>query len=61
MCHKLSEQDSQKLRAETNYLLGKARTPSTNITREEKKGLTELKEDTDRIVLTVDKGLAIVV
>ena len=61
MCHKLSDQDSQELRVETKCLLGKARTPKANISREEKKALRELKEDKDRIVLTVDKGEAMVV
>ena len=38
--------------------LKNVRAPRANITREEKKGLRELKEDNDRIVLTVDKGVA---
>ena len=59
--HKLSDQFLQELRAETNCLLRKARAPRANITREEKKALRELKEDKDRIVLTVDKGVAMVV
>ena len=60
VCHKLSEWDSQELRAETNCLLRKARAPRASITREEKKALRELKEDKDRIVLTADKGVAMV-
>ena len=56
MCHKLSKQDSQELRAENNCLLRKARAPRAYITRDEKKALRELKEDKDRIVLTADKG-----
>ena len=60
MCHKLLEQDSQELRAETKWLIRKARTPRANITGEEKKTLRELKEDKDGIVLTVDKGVAMV-
>ena len=51
----------QEPRAETNCLLKKARAPRANITREEKKALRELKEDKDRIVLTADKGVAMVV
>ena len=39
----------------------KAREPRANIAREEKKALGELKEDKDRIVFTVDKGVAMVV
>ena len=35
--------------------------PRANITREEKKAFMELKEDKDRTVLAVDKGVAMVV
>ena len=38
-----------------------ARVPRANINREEKKALVELKEYKDRIVLTADKGVAMVV
>ena len=61
VCYKLSEQDSKELRAETNCLLRKATAHRANITREEKKALRELKDDKDRILLTVDKGVAMVV
>ena len=61
MCHKLLDQDSQDLRAETSCLLKKARAPRANITREEKKAFRELREDKVRIVLTADKGVAMVV
>ena len=55
------EQDAQELRAEINYLLKKAKTPRSNITKEEKKALKELREDKERMVLTADKGVAMVV
>ena len=61
MCHKLLDQDLQERGAETNCLLRKARAPRANITREEKKALRALKEDKDRIVLTAEKGVAMVV
>ena len=61
VCHKLLEQDVQELRAETNCLLRRAKPPKPNITKEETKTLKELKEDKDRMVLTVDKGVAMVV
>ena len=60
VCHKLSDQDVQELRAETNCLLRKAKTPKSNITKEESKALRELREDQERIVLTADKGVAMV-
>ena len=55
------DQDAQELRAETNYLLRRAKPPRSNITKEEKKALKELREDKDRMVLTADKGVAMVV
>ena len=39
----------------------KARSSRQNITKDEHKALGELKEDTSRLVLTVDKGMALVV
>ena len=51
----------QELRAETNCLLRRAKPPKPNITKEEHNALKELKEDKDRMVLTADKGVAMVV
>ena len=51
----------QELRAEVNILLRRAKPPKSHISREEKKALKELKEDQDRMVLTADKGVALVV
>ena len=61
VCHNLSHQDSQELRAETHCLLRKARAPKANLTKEEKKALKELRKDEDKIVLTVEKAVAMVV
>ena len=60
-CQKLTEQDVQELRAEINIMLRWAKPPKSNISREEKKALKELREDQDRMVLTADKGVALVV
>ena len=60
VCHKLLEQDAQELRAETNCLLRRAKPPKPNITKEDK-ALKELRQDKERMVLTVDKGVAMVV
>ena len=53
---KALDNDAEELRAETNYLLRRS-----NITKEENKALKELREDQDRMVLTTDKGVAMVV
>ena len=60
-CQRLSDQDAQELRAENNYLLRRAKPPMSNITQEEKKALKELREDQERMMLTTDKGVAMVV
>ena len=57
---KALDHDAQELRAETNYMLRRAKPPRSNITQEEKKALKELRENQDRMVLTVDNGVAMV-
>ena len=61
VCQRLFKQDLQELRAEINYLLKKAKTPRSNITKDEKKALKGLRENKERKVPTVDKGVAMVV
>ena len=60
-CQRLPEQDAEELRAEVNILLQRAKPPKSNITKEEKKVLKELREYEDRMVFTEDKGVAMVV
>ena len=60
-CQKLSDQNVQELRAEVNILLRRAKPTKSNIRREEKKALKELREDQDRMVLTADEGVALMV
>ena len=60
-CQRLSEQDTQELSVEVKYLLKRAKTPRSNIMKEEKKALKELRDDQDRMVLTMDKGVAMMV
>ena len=59
-CQRLLEQDAQELRAEVTHLLKKVKIPRSNITKDEKKTLQELREDKERMVLTADKGAAMV-
>ena len=60
-CQRLSNQDAQELRAETNYLLRRDKPPRPDITKEKNKALKELREDQDGMVLIADKGKAVVV
>ena len=60
-CHKLKEGEADELRVEVKNLLKKAKTPRSNISREEFQAINELKRDDSRIILTADKGVAMVV
>ena len=63
-CPKLEQGGVDELRVDVKKVLKKAqnvpRSPS-NITREEIKALHELRKDKDRIILTTDKGVALLV
>ena len=61
MCGKLKEDDAMVLRTDINALLRKAKIPKPKLTKEERIGLTQLKKDKGRVVLTADKGVALVV
>ena len=61
MCSKLKEEEAMELRSDVNVLLRKAKVPKSNLTRQENIGLTQLKDDKNRVILTADKGVAIVV
>ena len=58
---KLKEEDATELRSDINSLLRKAQVPKPNLTKEEKIGLAQLKKDKDRVILTANKGVAMVV
>ena len=59
-CKKLYIQDADELRADINGLLKKLHAPRPNLTKETK-ALAELKRDKDRVILTADKGVAMVI
>ena len=44
-----------ELRADINSLLRKGKVPKPNLTKQERIGLTQLKKDQDRVILTADK------
>ena len=60
-CQKLQEGQVQELRVEIKNLLKNAKETRSNITKEEFKAIKELKQDDKRIILTADKGVALVV
>ena len=50
-----------ELRSDVNALLRKATALKPNLTKEERMGLAQLKRDKDRVILTADMGVAMVV
>ena len=60
-CTKLSQQDAEELRADVNRVLRSSHPPKPNLTKAQNIALRELKRDRDCIVLTADKGVAMVV
>ena len=50
-----------ELRADINSILRKAKVPKSNLTSQEKIGLSQLKKDKERLILTADKGVAMVI
>ena len=60
-CTKLSQQDAEELRANINRVLRSSHTPQTQFNQGSTSALRELKRDRDRIVLTADKGDAMVI
>ena len=61
MCTKLKEEDAMDLRSNINSLLSTAQAPKPNLTKQERIGFAQLKKDKDRVMLTADKGVAMVV
>ena len=61
MWHKLTDQEAGELRVDINTLLRRTQVPKSDLTKEEINRLTQLKKDRDRLVLTADKEVAMVV
>ena len=61
VCQQLGQRVADELRGRIKTILKKARTPRQNITKGEHKAIGELKRDNNRLVLTADKGVALVV
>ena len=53
--------EADELWGEVKAILKKVQLPRSNITKEEREALTELKNDNNRMILTDDKGVSIVV
>ena len=60
-CTKLSQQDAEELRADINWVLRASHPPIPNLTKAQNLAIRELKKDRDGIILTADKGVAMVI
>ena len=61
VCSKLKEEDVAELRGEINRILKKGKIPKPNLDKEERIALNQLRKDKDRVILTADKGVTMVV
>ena len=61
MCTKLGQQDAEKLRTDINRVLRSYHHPQCNLTKAQSQAKRELKRDRDHIILTADKGVAMVI
>ena len=61
MCQKLKEEDAEELRADINPLLRRVQVSKPNLSKQESVGLAQFKKDKDRVVLTANKGVTMVV
>ena len=61
ICSKLKEEDAAELRGNINGILRKGKAAKPNLNKEERIALNQLRKDRDRVILTVDKGVVMVV
>ena len=61
MCIKLGEQEAQEWRADINRVLRSSHPPKPNLNKAEAQAHRELTRDKDKLVLTVNKGVAMVI
>ena len=61
MCTKLGQQEVEELRTDINKVLMSSYPPKSNLNKAEAQALRELERDRDGLVLTADKGVAMVI
>ena len=60
-CQNMAQGEDEELRAEVKAVLKKIQHPKAYIKGEEQKAMNELKKDTNKFILTADKGTCLVV
>ena len=61
VCQNLTQGEVEELRGEVKSITKGTKPPKSNISKEEARAMKELKKDQDRMVLTADKGVSMVV
>ena len=61
ICNQLQQGKAEELRGEIKSVLKNIHTPRPNITREERKAIDELRKDETKMILTVDRGVSMVI
>ena len=61
VCQQLKQGKAEELRGETKQIFKKIQPPKPNITKEEAKAIQELKRNKERVILTANKGVSILV
>ena len=61
LCQSLKQDEAEELRGEVKLIMKKIKPPKSNISKEETRAIKELKKDQERMVLTADKGVSMVV
>ena len=61
VCQDLNHGKAEELRGEIKSILNNIQSPRPNISRGESRALKELKRDQDKVILTADKGVSMVV
>ena len=61
VCNQLQQGKAEELRGEIKSVLKSIHTPRSNITKEERKAIDELRRDKTKMILTMDKGVSMVV
>ena len=60
-CQSLKPTEAEEFRADIARVLKQARPPKSNISKEEWRAIKELRTDKEHLILTADKGVALVV
>ena len=59
-CQSLKPTEAEEFRADIARVLKQARPPKANISKEEWRAIKELRSDKKHLILTADKGVALV-